>query len=97
MFKHDLLGSEVLGDSASTSIIGVSVNYVVCLALLAPASVLLALIVVVAVRPSTSTALAEVLRAAAEPLGAISWWRRGEKNHADKEADADISSDHADG
>jgi hypothetical protein len=48
----------------------------VSLALLAPAVVLLTLIIVVAVRPQSASGLAEVLRACSEPIAAIVPWGR---------------------
>lgn len=51
-------------------------NIAVCAVLLAPAAVLLVLVLVVAVRPSVGPALSDVLRAAAEPLRAIAYTRR---------------------
>ncbi|MDB4989487.1 MAG: hypothetical protein JWN04_4665, partial [Myxococcaceae bacterium] len=46
-------------------------SYIVCAVLLAPAVVLMTLILAVAIRPSASSGLAEVLRAVYEPLKAV--------------------------
>lgn len=49
-------------------------SLIVALAVVTPGVILLALILVVAIRPSVSSALAEVLLASAAPLKAISPW-----------------------
>ena len=49
--------------------------WTVCVVLLMPGAVMLALIVAVFLRPDVGKALAEVLTASAEPLRSITPWR----------------------